>query len=448
MPEFGKDDYEERLRRALHEVPTPTADAETVLERVEQGVRRRVRRRRIGTATLGVAAVMTAAAVVIPSLNDENTVADSPQRPQHESSKRLHSDHKGGSASAGVAPSQKGIGKAKKARRPAAGKTTRPTELAVSDIAVNASGDVGVIGKSTCDGGPCIVAGSPAEGIDYRVAPHDGRKLEKMQSTTTATVGGGAPGIELGSDPANWWAWTDALYATHDAGKTWKTVKLPNKLSVTGVKSDNKRVWVFGVRADGRSGVASADEHDDNWAKEPVPVGGRETISTPLVVNGNVAFVASARDNARSAFVRRSKSGWTRSSVPCPNPVDSTSTDSTVWLGCTTPTDDQLVAWSQDNGENWNVALIKRPGLRAVGGVDAQKAIVGAGADMLQVSSRDGSVTPVKPPFSASDDVWGKKIGYTTIRFDSNGTGWATTTGGALGRSDDGGKTWRAASLP
>ncbi|MDN5853022.1 MAG: hypothetical protein L0K86_09275 [Actinomycetia bacterium] len=448
MPDFDETDYEERLRRALHDLPTPVADADTVLGRVEHGVRRRVRRRRLGTATLGVAAVMTAAAVVIPTLSEESTVADGPQRPDHESSKRLRPDHLGGSATAGIRPRQKGIGTPKKARRPGVGKTATPTNLAVSDIAVNSSGDVGVIGKSTCPDGPCIVAGSPAEGVDFRVAPPNSHRLEKMKLSSTETVGGMAPGIELGSDPSNWWAWTDALYATHDSGKTWKAVRLPDSMSVTGVKSDNSRVWAFGVRTNGRSGVASADQRKNNWAREPVPVGAGESIETPMIIDGHVAFIASARKNPRSAFVRRSGSGWTRSSVPCPAPVKSTSANSTVWLGCTTPTDDQLVAWSHDDGDNWQMTLIERPGLSAVGGVNSTTAIVGVGTDMVRVNADTGRVTPVgAPPFTSSDDVWGDEVGYATIRFDSNGTGWATTTGGALGRSDDGGRTWQPTPL-
>lgn len=449
MPDFDETDYEQRLRRALQEFPTPAADPDTVLERVEHGVRRRVRRRRVGTATLGVAAVMTAAAVVIPNLNEDTTVADHPRSTDHQNSKPLRSERLGGSATSGVTPRQKAPDRPKTptTSHPPAGKTAKPSDLTVSDIAVNDAGDVGVIGKSNCSGGPCIVAGSPATDVDYRVAPPHGRRLKQMNLSTTRTVGGVAPGIELGSDPVNWWAWSDELYVSHDSGKTWKAVTLPNSLSVTGVKSANKRVWAFGVRSDGRSGVASADQGGDNWNREPVPVTATETIDTPMVIDGRVAFVASAPNKVRSAFVHRSGSGWTRNSVPCPKPVKSTSATQTVWLGCTTSTNDQLVTWSHDDGDSWDVTLIERDGLSAVGGVDSETAIVGVGADMLRVTA-DGGKEAVAPPFSASDDVWGKKVGYTTIRFDSSGTGWAATTGGALGRSDDGGRTWQPASLP
>lgn len=447
MPDFDETQYEERLRHALRHVSTPSADPDAVLARVEHGVRRRVRRRRIGTATLGVAAVMTAAAVVVPSLSDDSRVADGPRKPPgHEASKRLHSLEKSGSATAGVQPHKRTDTPKKSALT--AGNVTKASDIAVSDIAVNPSGDVGVIGESNCPGGPCIVAGSPADNADFRVAPSKDNLLRPMKMTVSKTVGGENPGIELGSDSSNLWAWTDAFYATHDAGKTWKPVALPHALRVKNVQANNGRVWAFGVRANGRAGVASADEHGENWASEPVPVGAHETIETPMVVGDRVAFVASGRDGYRSAFVRRSSTGWTRTRVMCPTPVASTSADSTVWLGCRTPSS-PVVIWSRDGGKHWESTLISRRGPSAVGGVNATTAIVGVGAEMMTVNATNGAVEPVlAPPFIASDDVWDGKVAYTSIRFDDNGTGWATTTGGALGRSDDGGRTWHPASLP
>ena len=450
MPDYDEKSYEERLRHALRQVPTPAADADDVLERVEHGVRRRVRRRRAGTATLGVAAVLVAGAVVVPNLGSDDNVADGPRKADHQSSKRLQATQKQGSAAAGTTtkpPRSSGMAsKQPSASRP--GKTTKPRGLAVSGIAVNSAGDVGVIAKGDCADGPCIVAGSPANDVDYRVAPSNDHLLESMELTATKTYDNQSPGIEVGSNASNWWAWTDAFYSTHDGGKTWKPVVLPDSLRVKDVQSNNGRVWAFGVRANGRFGAASASENGNNWVKESVPVGVDETIETPMVVDNRVAFVASDRYSQRSKFLRRSSVGWTRSSVPCPKPVESTSADSTVWLGCKSPTGSELVTWSHDGGNNWDVALIDRPNLTAVGGVNSDQAIVGVGADMIMVTAGNSSMKPVEAPFDASDDVWGDEVGYTKIRFVSDGTGYATTTGGALARSEDGGRTWQPQSLP
>lgn len=445
MPDFDDSAYEERLRRALHQVSTPTADADAVLAGVDRGVRRRVRRHRIGAATLGVASVVAAAAIVVPDLGGDTTIADGPQHPGRQHAKRLHAAEGHESGTATVRP-PRSVGKPKSARMPA-GNVTEPRNLAVSSIAVNASGDVGLIGESRCADGPCIIAGSPADDVDYRVAPTHENLLEKMKLSATASAGTG-PGIEVGTDASNWWAWTDAFYATHDAGKTWKPVVLPASLRVENVQSNNGRVWAFGVRPNGRSGAASATVGGHDWSTVAVRVRAGESIETPMVAGNRVAFVAADRDSARSKFVRRSAWGWTRTSVPCPTPVESTSQGSTAWLGCTTPSDQQLVAWSRDGGRNWDITLIRHRGLTAVGGVNDETAIVGVGADMLRVNATTGTVEPVMAPFSRSDDVWDGGVGYTKIRFDGNGTGYATTTGGALARTDDGGHSWRPASLP
>lgn len=438
--------YEDRLRDALHRVPTPDSDPDAVLARVEHGVRRRVRRRRIGTASLGVAAVLAAAAVVVPGFYDGSSdVAD----PNHGPGTPSQGAHQGHGQHKGTPMTTKGKPEVKtpKATDPdPAGKVTDPNGIAVSGVATNDSGAVSVIGESTCPDGPCVVTGSPKGSKDYRIAPTDDR-LTKMSTSTTETAATGEPGIQVGSDPANSWAWTDGFYSTHDAGRTWRPVDLPTSLKVEDVESAERRVWAFGTRDNGRAAVASSAENSDHWVDEPVPVHADETIDTPMIVDNRVAFVATERYSAKADLVRQRGTGWARHSVPCPEPVKSSGASGTVWLGCRTPNGSDYVAWSHNGGSKWNYEMVDQPGLSAVGGVDKDTAVAAAGDDLLVVDS-GGKTHEAATPFDESDPVWDGTAGYESIRISDDGTGYATTNGGALARTDDGGHTWQAEKLP
>lgn len=438
-------DYEEQLRHALRRVPAPDSDPDDVLARVESGVRRRVRRRRIGAASLSAAAVLAAAAVVVPGLDTgDSNVADPPHG--------TPDSHRHGGALDGGSKPAEGKGKPGTIKVPgqkgktAAGRPTDPDSLSVSAIATNDAGAVSLIGESKCPDGPCVVTGSPKDGSDYRIAPTGDRLLQPMKVTTTKTART-EPGIQVGSDPSNSWAWTDAFYATHNAGRTWKHVKLPAALQVEDVESTGERVWAFGERKDGRAAVASAAEHSDDWVSEPVPVGADESIDTPMVVDGRVAFVATKRDGNRADLVRQQAGGWDRRSIACPEPVTSSGTQDTVWLGCRNPNGSDFVTWTDDDGARWDVSVVDKRGLSAVGGVDSDTAVAAAGDDLYVVDS-EGSTRKATTPYDESDDVWDGPASYDSIRIGEDGTGYATTNGGALARTEDGGNTWHAESLP
>lgn len=437
-------DYEEQLRHALRRVPTPDSDPDAVLARVEFGVRRRVRRRRIGVASLSAAAVLAAAAVVVPSLDTSDSPVADPTHSPPESQRQP--GHKAGSKPA-EGKAKPGTIEAPGAKAKAsAGKRTDPDDLSVSAIATNDAGAVSLIGRSKCPDGPCVVTGSPQGSSQYRIGPTGDRLLQPMNLTTAKSVTT-EPGIQVGVDPSNSWAWTDAFYATHDAGRTWKHVKLPASLRVSDVESTGERVWAFGERKDGRAAVASSSEHSDDWVPEPVPVGPDEAIDTPMVVDGRVAFVASQRDGDRAHLVRQQGGGWNRTSIACPEPVTSAGTQDTVWLGCRNPKGSNYVTWTKDDGADWNVSVVQRPGLSAVGGVDSDTAVAAAGDDLYVVDS-EGGTRKAATPYDESDDVWNGRAGYDSIRIGSDGTGYAATNGGALARTVDGGNTWRAESLP
>ncbi|MGH3358866.1 MAG: hypothetical protein ACRDO7_08680 [Nocardioidaceae bacterium] len=440
-------EYEDRLRHALQRIPTPESDPDDVLARVEHGVRVRVRRRRVGAAGLGVAAVLAAAAVVVPTYYDsgDENVADDPSGHQGQTD-RLHSSHDKTAASAEAEERRGDLETPDELSKQTAGKVTDPSGLSVSAIATNDSGAVSLIGESICPDGPCVVTGSPTGSTGYRIAPTDDRLLEARTWRTSTTVND-APGIQVGADPSNSWAWTDAFYSTHDSGKTWEAVDLPTSLVVEDVQSSNGRVWAFGERSDGRPAVASSAEHSDNWVTEPVPVRADESIETPMVVADRLAFVASRPDSARAELVSQTAGGWDRRGVPCPNPVKSTTARDTVWLGCRTPNGSDYLAWSRDRGVDWSYEVVNRTGLSAVGGVDGDTAVAAAGDDLLVVDA-DGTPRKASTPYDASDDVWDGEAAYNSIRMGSDGTGYATTNGGALARTDDGGHTWKAQFLP
>lgn len=435
------EDYEQRLRDALHRVPAPDSDVDDVLARVQVGVRRRVRRRRVGAASLGAAAVLVAGVVLVPTqLDNDSTVADAPSATPP--GDRLHQFGKHGSETADTTPSTPGKAPGTAAEE-SAGKATKATDISVSGIATNGSGNASMIGEGTCPGGPCLVTGSPDKPSTLRIAPSSDGLLKPM---TLSTSTDDKPGIQVGSDPANSWAWTDALYSTHDAGKTWTPVTLPESLTVDDVESAAGRVWVFGERADGRPRVVSSQENADDWTTENVPVGSNESIETPMVVGGRTAFVASDETSNHSRFVQRTDDGWVASSVPCPEPVNSTSSADTVWLGCRTPNGSDLVTWSTDDGHDWHVQLVDQPGLSAVAGANDDRAVAAAGEHLIVVKS-DGTSKPADDPYTASDDVWDGSARYDSVRIEPDGVGFATTNGGAIARTDDGGVTWKSTDL-
>lgn len=447
MADHDDSDYEERLRRVLRQVPSPRADADDILARVESGARRRVRRRRIGGAVASVAAVAVAAAVIVPNVDQESNVASDPDGVQtHPSEKRLHSTelHKRGTAEYnGKQPKSNPTGEQTAL---AAGQTTKATDVAVADFAVSGSGDLSLIGEGSCPDGPCYVTGSSTASTDYRVAPTHDRLLQPMKLTATASVAT-TPGIRVGSDEANSWTWTDTLYATHDAGKTWKPAKLPGSFTVSDVEPSGGRVYAFGTRNNGRAAVASSREDSDAWVNETVPVGADESIQSPMVVGDKVAFVASGRNSNRTTLVIRDGSTWKRMPSPCSDAVESSSADDTIWLGCRRPSGLSTVVWSHDDGATWNsLNSGLPPELGAVGGVDADSAVASVGEQLYVIDGGGGSA-PVAAPFS-DKDAWGDTVGYTAIRFDDDGTGYAKTTGGALARSNDGGATWKPETLP
>lgn len=435
-------DYEEHLRHALQRVPTPDSDADAFLNRVEHGVRRRVRRRRVATASLGAAAVLAAAAVVVPGLDtDDSHVADPAHGPDSDGP-----GHANGDSSRMANGTPGGVEVPNGKQKTAAGKLTDPDDLSVSAVATNASGAVSVIGKSDCPDGPCVVTGSPTSSHAYRIAPTGDRLLRPMTATTKATAAT-EPGIQVGSDAANSWAWTDRFYSTHDAGRTWAPVDLPTTLRVEYVESTGERVWAFGRRGDGRAVVASSAEHTDNWVNEPVPVGADESIDTPMVVDDRVAFVATERAGNEAELVRERNGAWDRSALTCPEPVTSSGASDTVWIGCRTPNGSDFVTWSHDDGAKWNYAFVDRPGLSAVGGVDSDTAVAAVGEDLYVVES-GGDLRPAAAPYDATDPVWDGPANYDSIRIGKDGTGYATTNGGALAHTVDGGRTWQAKSLP
>ena len=445
MTEHDDTEYEERLRRVLREVPSPHADADAVLSRVETGARRRVRRRRIGGAVVGVAAVATAAFVVVPTFDQDSNVADGPASVKSRHKQPLHSTelHKKGSAAI-ESPRRKGKATAERATL-AAGSATKATDLAVSDIALSDQGDLSLIGQGSCSDGPCLVTGAPESASNFRVAPTTERLLKPVTVRATASTAT-RPGIQVGDDESNSWTWTDAFYASHDAGETWQAVRLPGSMSVNDVQAAGGRVWAFGSRPDGRAVVASSEEHKDDWVTAAAPVRADETITTPMAVDDEVAFVAT-NGTDKSAFVRHDGSRWVRSPAPCARPVESSTADGTVWLGCRRANGLGTVSWSTDGGTSWKSSRLEvSPQLTALGGIDSRTAMISSGK-MLYVFDTSGVTAAATVPFSG-DKVWGDKVGYTSIRFDSDGTGYATTTGGALARSDDAGATWRVESLP
>lgn len=274
---------------------------------------------------------------------------------------------------------------------------------------------------------------------------HDGGRtwsampLPEGASAVDAADGSGAAtadSVRFGS-ATDGWVYGGGLWATHDGGYSWGRLALPGRVS--DLEAASRRAWALVDTGNGdHQQLWTATVSDDDWQRvadvEVTGPAGLAVQGTRVVVLGNGQSPAWTNVSGR----------FERVPNPCAGSVESRLSGSgSLWATCVTGTAAYLTT-STDGGATWTTVPTdpsrgSLPNSVVVGSRSASDAIVWLGDTGLAHLSADGTLTPVK-------DIG---TGISWLGFTDPKVGYAVTccSIGTLARTDDGGDTWQVLDI-
>lgn len=462
------DGVEADLRLALRAQPTPPPEgADALLRTVHRRTSRRRIRRQAAGATLMLAGVAGAGAVVFTLPPTTVPVASTPEslataiEPTSPTLTRAATDRtKAPSPATSGAPSSPPTA----AESPQPGEPVQPAGVDVKSVTAVRQASFWVLGSGQCPQGTCNVIAhtdDAGETFNFRTAPDPSAPLTTAApatspSSTTDLVGPVGPEVDLryavnGTDA---WGYGGEVWSTHDTGRTWSPIQLPLAADVTNVQAWGDTVWAFGIAtADGAPVVFSSPVGEDRWTAADLGLAATDWLTAPVVADGVVGALVTSVDGQQQ-YVRSRDDGTTWEYVlpppGCEAPLASSGVADAVWVYCTSA-DAAVIAVSTDDATTWQEQALPLPGspLTTMTGIDPMHALVTDAAMLSIVTVRPdatGGVEQVTGPYSA-DDVW-SDLGYTYADFTDPLTGYLITSDGELARSEDGGRAWTRVHLP
>jgi photosystem II stability/assembly factor-like uncharacterized protein len=232
-------------------------------------------------------------------------------------------------------------------------------------------------------------------------------------------------------------------------------VTFPTPVAVSSIQAWGDTVWAFGTAtADDSPVVLSSPVAADQWSVADVGLASTDRLAAPVVADGVVGAMVTHADGQQE-YVRSRDGGSTWEAVPAPSgcetPLSSSGVEGAVWLHCSSA-GGAMLAVTADAGDTWTQQSLPPPssGLTTMTGIDSEHALVtdATTLSIVTVAGDGGAVQPVPGPYTAADDVWADPSGYTYAGFTDPLTGYLITSGGALARSEDGGRHWEPVELP
>ena len=246
---------------------------------------------------------------------------------------------------------------------------------------------------------------------------------------TAHTVGD----VRFAVDGMDGWAYGGALWSTHDGGRSWHQVSLPEGTTVQSVAAYGTRVYALVQHAGGQPGVLTTATANDDWTLLPVPAGLSETGSQLVVARGVPAFAAYDTVRRERAIVLSHDGGriWTVRRSPC-GTATLAATGSSLWATC--QADAHGAVYASRDGHSWT-----RVGAVPLG-EGAQLAPRDSGSTLVYLGRRaalleDSGSHPVDVGLRS-----GELIRYAGFNDPSHG--FVLTSYGRLLASTDGGHTW------
>lgn len=417
-------DFEDRLRRSLHDGSDPAGrhrvDADAVLSSVRRGAARR-RRRRVASTTVAAVCVLSVGGYVttagltgddpVPTAH-ESLTSDQTQAPEPSMTETTRS-------SAGTPPSRT-QSRTTNSQETASDPTHEPDASGGSSVtqppSPEDSGSSGGDGGSPLPGEESDTGAGQARWAPARTVAvstqRSGRVWALMASSGAACEAsdsaagdearclqpyvsddGGESWTPLGQVPpelATWdpalqgsyvdrirftddgqhgWIWGSTVLATHDGGRTWQQVDVASEYSTYAVDSNSEYVYVSEIGTDVRNYRAPVDS-DDFEALEP-PVDGVANLQATATMVFGYSFDG---EGSTPTYYRGTEQGTSWETItPCGdmNPtVGLSASDDVVWALCQAADDASAyyLARSTDEGATFQTArggvVWKAPGSR------------------------------------------------------------------------------------
>ncbi len=455
------EDLESRLR---HELTAPRSadriDAEDFLSGVHHGAKVRRRKRTVSVAAAGVLAIAGAGL----ALNTTGILNGSPTPVATSPSEATTPVTDGPSTPSSIAPSSP--------RGTTANESPTPSKESVSPV----NGPVTISAHGPISAADVHPVSLTATGNDHQwvLAETPGGQGCTTSSCATllVTTDHGARWKDVGQLPAppassdattptsvsqvrfakqndttyDGWAYGDALWSTHDSGRTWSAAQSPAG-QVTQLEAWGDYVYAGVTSAE--PGAHSAQLYrsptaTDEWT--PVPVGGRLTNVQALAAAQGVVGLIDAKGLRSVLYVSRNGTSWERQRA-CPTGSQpqtlSTATDpskgiGSLWVTCTTATTTTVVYMDTDSWGSWqNVAGTFGAADLALAARTPDQGFV-AGGDTSGIDKVASGSTPVSVPGVDARDV-GSPVFFG---FTNDGTGYLLSSAGSILSTTDGGTTW------
>jgi hypothetical protein len=233
------------------------------------------------------------------------------------------------------------------------------------------------------------------------------------------------------------WLFGDGLWSTHDGGHSWSRVSTPGRVNRIAAAAGTAWALVPTGRGENTQQLWRSAVGTDSWSRVP---GVTVTAPGDLAVRGDRVVVVGT---ANSPVWVGGPDGFVSHDGPCGDALlADLSVVSSFWVKCVTGTLAHLAV--SPDGASWTDVPLSTdsgavPNSAALGARTDGEALVGQGVDpSLARVSADGTLTPLT---SLPTGQQASYVGFTT-----SSIGYAIV-GADLWRTDNGGDTWRKLAL-